>query len=456
MNRLWVRLSLAFGAIVAIGFGAVAFSAQGYFSDSNLRGVIAGQFTRPTGLRDQLADYYTRTGSWQGVETLMTGADSALFFGPSRGLSLILTDPEGRVLYSSRGRVPPRLDRRRLRQAQPIEVDGQTVGFLDLSSEFAPGNPRPDPPGAGPPDFVEQISGFLLQISLLGGLLAIVFGVAVSRWLAGPLGHLVAGTQAIARRNLRVRVAERGSAETRELARSFNGMAAALEEAEALRQNLLADVAHELRTPLTVLQGNLRAILDGVYPLEQAEIARLLAQTEHLQRLVADLRLLAQAEARQLPLQRAGVDLAGLLAETAELFRPLAREQEISLETDLPPGGVTGLVDRARLAQALQNLVQNGLAHTPAGGWVRLSLRAGGGTATLAVTDSGAGIAAADIPRIFDRFYRVDAARSRETGGAGLGLAIVRALVEAHGGSVAVESRGVGQGSRFVVHLPVE
>ena len=277
----------------------------------------------------------------------------------------------------------------------------------------------------------------------------------VSRWLSAPLTHLVDGTQAIARRDLSFRVAEQGSAEMREVSDSFNKMAAALEDAETLRGNMLNDIAHELRTPLTVLEGNLRAILDDVYPLEKAEIARLYDQTRHLHRLVDDLRLLAQAEARQLPLQRSPSDLVVLLEEVAELFSPLAGEKSISLDTSLPPSTVLAAVDRMRFAQTLQNLLTNALQHTPAGGVITLSLQATEETVTITVADNGDGIASEDISYVFDRFYRVDKNRTRYTGGVGLGLAIAQALVEAHDGKIDVASAGVGQGSTFTIRLPL-
>ncbi len=459
MNRLWVRLSLAFAAIVVVSFGTISFTARRYFSDTNLRSLVLSQLTSPAGLRDQLTEYYTSHDGWQGVEILMRGADSTLFLDDTYRIILILTDPEGGVLYATAGADrPDRLAASQLRQALPIEVAGRIVGFLDLGSgERSPRWPfPPSSPDDIPPGFVEQVSGFLLQVLLIAGGLAIVFGMLVSRWLSAPLTHLVDGTQAIAKRDLSFRVAEQGSAEMRKVANSFNEMASTLEGAETLRRNLLTDVAHELRTPLTVLEGNLRAILDNVYPLEKTEIARLYDQTRHLHRLVNDLRLLAQAEARQLPLHRSPSDLVVLLEETAELFAPLAEEKGISLHTSLPPSSVSATVDRMRLAQALQNLLTNALQHTPTGGAISLSLRAAGKTATIAVVDNGDGIAPEDIAFIFDRFYRVDEARTRNTGGVGLGLAIAQALVESHDGEIDVASAGIGQGSAFTIRLPLE
>ena len=458
MNRLWVRLSLAFAAIIVITFGTISFTARRFFNDNNLRSVALFYFERPAGLANQLEEHYASHGSWQGVSTLLEGADSALFFTAARRRILILTDPEGQVLYATAGTErPDHLETHQLQQSLPIRVEGQTVGFLDLvHQERLPGRVFSfSAPDDIPVGLAERTSAFLLQLLLLGAILAIVFGMLVSRWLSAPLIHLVSGTQAIAKGDLSFRVAEQGSAEVREVSHSFNRMAAALEDAETLRRNMLNDIAHELRTPLTVLEGNLRAILDDVYPLEKAEIARLYDQTRHLHRLVDDLRLLAQAEARQLPLQRSPSDLKVQLEEAAELFAPLADEKSVALDTSLPASSVFAAVDRMRLAQTLQNLLTNALQHTPAGGVITLSLRAEEETAAISVADSGEGIAAEDIPHVFDRFYRVDRNRTRDTGGVGLGLAIAQALVEAHDGEIDVARAGVGQGSTFTVRLPL-
>ena len=389
---------------------------------------------------------------------MLAAADSALFFKATNRTALVLTDPEGHVLYATAGTDrPSRLEASQLQTSLPISVEGRTVGFLNLIRRELPSGslltfPAPDDISSG---FAERTNKFLLQVLLIGAILAIVFGMLVSRWLSAPLTHLVDGTQAIARRDLSFRVTEQGSAEMRDVSNSFNEMAAALEDAETLRRSMLNDIAHELRTPLTILEGNLRAMLDDVYPLEKAEIARLYEQTRHLHRLVDDLRLLAQAEARQLPLQRSPSDLTVLLEEVVELFSPLAGEKNISLNTSLPRSSVFVAVDRMRLAQTLQNVLANALQHTPAGGIITLSLRAEKDMTAITVADNGDGIASENISHVFDRFYRVDKNRTRDTGGVGLGLAIAQALVEAHDGKIDVASAGVGQGSTFTIRLPL-
>ncbi len=239
-----------------------------------------------------------------------------------------------------------------------------------------------------------------------------------------------------------------------DLATAFNAMAADLQHADALRNNLMADVSHELRTPLAALEGNLRAALDHVAELSAADIAGLHGQTRHLIRLVNDLRELALAEAGQLPLEPAPTDLNGLAADVLQALDPLAAENGVVMADELPPLPAVD-ADPDRIRQVLFNLLVNALRHTPRGGRVTVGGGRAGATVTVWVADSGEGLDAGELAAVFDRFYRADRSRSRQTGGSGLGLAIVKAIVEAHGGRVAAESAGKGQGIRLVISLPV-
>ncbi len=295
----------------------------------------------------------------------------------------------------------------------------------------------------------------LITIVLTGGVLGITAGIWMSRRLSAPLESLAKGTETIGEGDLTYRVTPKGSAEMVALANAFNRMVSKLEEEAVLRQNLLADVAHELRTPLTVLQGNLRAILDDVYTLDKAEVARLYDQTRHLHRLVSDLRELAQAEAHQLPLSLQQTDLAQLAESCVAILEPIAEAEAVQLRVDYGARALIALVDRARMTQVLQNLLTNALRHTPAGGAIALRIAQTDGHALLEVADTGDGIDAEHLPHLFDRFYRTDSARDRDSGGAGLGLAIVRALVLAHHGTVTATSAGRGCGSTFTVTLPL-
>ena len=291
---------------------------------------------------------------------------------------------------------------------------------------------------------------------LIGLLTGLALSVIMSRSITRPVSQLAEAAQAIGQRNLGYRVHARGSQELVDLAQSFNRMAEDLERLETTRRNLMADVAHELRTPLSVLKGNLRALLDGVRPMGEDEVALLYEQTNHLNRLVDDLRELSLAEAHQLTLNLQPTDLGELVRETAAHFELVAREQGIELSSESGEDLAHPSLDPQRVRQVLHNLLSNAIQHTPSGGAVRLVVQRveQGGAFEIAVTDSGAGISSADLPHIFDRFYRTAEARDHDCGGTGLGLAIAKAIVGALGGDIHAESRGVAQGSTFVVRFP--
>lgn len=305
---------------------------------------------------------------------------------------------------------------------------------------------------------LERLPGVVLGMGGVIALVGIGAGIWISRTLTAPLRELEDAAQDIGQHQLSRRVSVEGSSEIRAVASAFNLMAAELEQAEQLRRNLVADVAHELRTPLSVVQGNLRAILDDVYPLEKAEVARLYDQTRHLSRLVTDLHELSQAEAHGWPLDRRPLDLVSLVETTTALFSPLAEAEDVGLHVVLPPAALMVDGDPARLVQSLQNLLANALRHTPPGGVITVSVTeenvSGGKAVQLNVADTGSGIDAQYLPYLFERLSRIDPARSRDSGGSGLGLAIVRAIIEAHGGTIQGESAGPGQGSTFTITLP--
>jgi signal transduction histidine kinase len=320
----------------------------------------------------------------------------------------------------------------------------------------------PDPPGPPPPEVVayfeenERFSANPFLVSLIVGGIAIIAGVLVSRTLASPMSDLEEAAVDIGQGDLNTRVDPRGSQEMVAVATAFNDMAAQLEQAESMRQSLLADVAHELRHPIHVLQGNLQAMQDGVYPVNDEEINRLIAQTRHLTVMVNDLHVLAQAEARQLPLHIQEIDIAGLVKEVTAVYQPLAAAREIDLHVELlgtmPPALP---VDKARIRQALQNLLENSLRHTADGGQISMTVQQQDGRLIIAVIDDGEGIAPDQLPLVFDRLYQGDPSRQRFGESTGLGLAISKALVEAHGGTITAESPGVDQGSTFLITLPM-
>ncbi len=321
-------------------------------------------------------------------------------------------------------------------------------------------NPPPAPEGdleAYKTQIENRMFNQISRTLALGALLGVVVGIILARWLVAPLHRLEEGAKAVARHEYDVRLPVEGSQEMRSVSESLNRMTGDLQRQEELRRNMLADVTHELRHPVHVLQGSLRAILDGVYPLNMQEVDRMLEQTQHLTAMVDDLHALALAEARELKMDFLPTDLALLVEQTTEAFQALTSDQGVALQVQLPSEALLALIDANRVRQALQNLIGNALHYTPSGGGITVSLeRADGLQARLCVQDSGAGIAPADLPHVFDRFYRSDTSRNRQLPGAGLGLAIAQALIQANGGSVEADSAGVGKGSRFTILLPLQ
>jgi signal transduction histidine kinase len=305
--------------------------------------------------------------------------------------------------------------------------------------------------GAG--EVVGRIRRALLLAALAAGSVGLLLSFGLSRRILRPVEALTAAARRMAAGDLEVRVDGGGQDEIGELARAFNAMAERRAAAERLRRDLVNDVAHELRSPLTNLRAHLEALEDGLLAPTPETLASLGDEVRLLGRLVDELQDLALAEAGQLALERGPVDLAGEIERAMNAARPAADELGIGLETDLPAGlpGVEG--DARRLAQVLRNLLGNALTHTPPGGRIVARARPGEGEVAVEIEDSGAGIAAEHLPHLFDRFYRADPSRSRATGGAGLGLAIVQQLVAAHGGRVWVTS-AVGEGSTFGFSLP--
>ncbi len=308
--------------------------------------------------------------------------------------------------------------------------------------------------GDGPTAALAWLSacGLVLLVPLMAGWV----GRRAFRGFAAPISRLMNAADAVAEGDLTVRVPTNGRGDFNQLALSFNRMVEEIELSDQRRRNLTADVAHELRTPLQIIQGNLEGILDGVYRADTDHIGATLDETRLLARLVEDLRVLSQAEAGQLPIEREPVDLVDLLADVVTSFSGQAELAGITVSSEITgePSELTVMADYGRLSQVLNNLVANALRHTPGGGAITLAAAATQDGVRLQVSDSGEGIPAEDLPYVFDRFWRADRSRSHAKGqGSGLGLAIARQLVQAHGGHISVASEN-GVGTTFTIQLP--
>lgn len=318
--------------------------------------------------------------------------------------------------------------------------------FLDPFVEFH--NLPPNMPQMHRPDFIFPFGlfGFLILIGV------VFFGMRNLRRMSMPLDELLEASSRVADGDFAVRVEEQGPFEVRALLREFNSMTEKLEINDKQRRAMLADISHELRSPITIMQGNLEGMIDGVYSADAERLKSLYDETRILSRLVDDLRTLALAESGSLQLKRESTDLGLLIREVISSFESQANEKKIRFEFQVDD--VEALeIDPLRIREVLTNVVANAVRYTPNEGEIKVGVTESAvpenRSVTVFVQDSGEGIQAEDLSRIFDRFYK-----SSDSGGMGLGLSIAKYLVEAHGGKIWAESEA-GQGTRVSFSLPL-
>jgi len=288
--------------------------------------------------------------------------------------------------------------------------------------------------------FLNATHRSMIWATLVSLTLAVVLSVWLTKKLLNPLFQMIGVTQKIASGDYRARVQASSRDEISQLAVSFNQMADSLQRIEQLRKTMVIDVAHELRTPLTNLRGYLEALKDEVLPPSKQTLHSLHEETLYLVKLVEDLLQLARAEAAKGALKQQRVHLQELLSQVLDFFLPKFAEKGIFTAMKMAGDAVQIMADPEKLSQVFRNLLQNAWQHTPPGGNVGISTERLPGRIKMIFANTGEGIAKEDLPFIFERFYRGDKSRSREHGGAGIGLAIVKELVEAHGGEVGAES----------------
>jgi signal transduction histidine kinase len=388
--------------------------------------------------------YYENNGSWRGAEQALRDQTES-----GEPLPFALTDEHGRTIIPNRQFSPDSIvSPQDLANGIALEVDGKRVGTILTDNLPPPRDPAEE-------EFAAQTNRALLFGALGGTAVAILLAVILARTLTRPLRELSLASQQVAEGQLRQTVPVRTQDELGELAAAFNQMSGALDEANQARRQMTADIAHDLRTPLTVLSGYLEAMQDGTLAPTPARFELMQQEIDTLNRLVTDLRTLSLADAGKLVLQPEPTAPADLLSQVQATYGRQAEQQSITLEvkcaTDLPPVNL----DPGRMRQMLGNLVSNALRYTPAGGSITLAAQITANRLQITVIDTGPGIPAADLPHIFNRFYRGDKARSDESSGSGLGLAIAKSLVNAHGGTITADSPiANGHGTRFTITIP--
>jgi len=392
-----------------------------------------------------LEGYYLASGNWQGVETAfdsMPELDS---------MSTLLLDEEQRIILDQRLdsasdplstlSVGDVYDIQNKDVVFNLSANDKTIGYLVLT----------------PFSFSQRFSfarAIVFPVGVISSLLAtflVIVANLLMRRFVNPLADVIYAANAVTAGKLDTRIATEGPQDLRTLSESFNVMASSLERNDRERRDMLADIAHELRTPLSVIRGRLEGIIDGIYTENGPQVSTALEQTYLLERLVDDLRLLTLAEKRQLVFDKTNVNVGNLIDSVLELLSAQAKEKQISLAFAEQSGDLTAHLDPQRLEQVLSNLVGNALRYVPEGGRVWVTAHKTDDGLQVTVNDNGTGVPEADLPFIFDRFWRKEKSRSRASGGTGLGLAISKQLIEAQGGEIS--ARNLPEGGLQIILL---
>ncbi len=464
-TSITLKLALAFIAVSLLTGLALAFFVRSLISENFERYVLDQQAEAKLIL---VEDFYAQNGNWNGVDQVLSSAPGVMAGrgsgrGQGQGGNQIqpgvqagprtfgLADADGVVLIGLEELYPTgsRLTQQQLDSGVPVLYDGVLVGTL-LSSRLLNYSGLEQ-------NFLDQVNRGLLWTLSAAVLAVSLLSLLVSGTLTRPIKALTTASRNLAEGKRTQLVEVSSSDELGELGESFNRMSLEIENAERLRKQMTADVAHDLRTPLTVIGGYVEAARDGALELTPERLDVLGLEITRLNRLVSDLRTMSQSDSGELLISREAVNPAHLLTKVSEVFRLQAEQKGISLKVEAAEGLPALFGDEGRLMQVLENLVANAIRHTPTGGEITLKVSEETKNHALlfSVADSGEGIPAEELPLIFERFHRVDKSRHADSNQSGLGLAIARAIVEAHGGKIWAES-APDTGTTISFQLPLD
>ena len=464
-----LRSRILASIVVVIVLTVLITVGVGYYTTEARLGVFVDQIGDDEALQlaRNLSREYTAAGGWETVDRPLSEAGYIYAEGPREERSedgdeghfellhqdpvrVVIADLDGRVLKDNLFQLPP--------GAVAPELDGHRETVFDLSTDQPVGHVYVD---VNHELLSGESHGFLntlLAITLIAALLTAGLATLLAAWLSkritAPVLALTEATQAIAQ-GATTELPVSSSDELGRMSAAFNRMTSTLESQRDLRKRLINDLSHELNTPLSVIQLEAKGLRDGLQTPENAS-DHIIQEVDRLRGLVTDLNWLAETDHGELrlSLQRSSVD--ELLAAELDRWRPQCQAQEIELSLQVSPDLPSIELDRMRMSQALGNIVSNAIHATEAGGNIELRAELSSNEQlAISITDDGVGIHAADLPRVFDRFYRTDESHGRASGRTGLGLAIARAIVEAHGGTVAATSHGPSQGATVTIHLPL-
>ncbi len=434
-NTLGLRLTLAF---LGVALAAVALLAilTAVFSAADVSSLVSSQRADLTGaIATAAGDSWSQQQAWAGANLR-----PVLDLAAHSGVQVRIADAAGRTVATTPRFAPTASPS----SIAPVLAGGQRVGTAEVSLTAA---------GLGGADSVLRTALLraIAGTSGLAALVALVAGLAVARRITRPVARLITVTRAMASGDRSARAGKiKAPGELRELAAAFDHMADTLDHEDQIRRDLVASVAHELRTPVAVLQAGHEALLDGVTAPTPQELGSLHDEVLRLARMIDDLQTMAAADAAALHLTRERHDLAEVAGAAADSLARQFEMAEVALERRLAP--VPVLADERWMHQVVANLLGNALKFTPAGGMVTISTAQRGRDAVLEVADTGVGIPADELPRIFERFWRGQA--GAQTSGSGIGLAIAAELASAHGGMLTADSQP-GHGARLTLTLPL-
>ncbi|OQB24748.1 MAG: Signal transduction histidine-protein kinase BaeS [Firmicutes bacterium ADurb.Bin182] len=458
---LGVKLTASFLVVTSFWFAAFGVLANLVLERQFRKYVIEDQERKNGELVNLLQSRYKSLSGWNESDLESIGVSML-----SEGLILRVRDAKGNMLWDAMahnmGFCTAMLEdmAKNMQRIRP----GFKGGYTERSYTLSSGNAvigSVDIGFYGPYYYSDSDVRYLRALNVLlvwtaaaCALFAMLLGAGMARRLTTPIGHVIKAAKKIAKGEYADRIREKsGTVEISELTGSINLLAESLERQEIIRKRLTGDIAHELRTPLATLQSHLEAMIDGVWEPDKERLASLHEETLRLNKLTYDLEKLARYDSEKMILEKKGFDLAQLIKRIVTNFQSVFLADGISLKYFTEPLEITA--DEDKISQVLVNLIANAQKFTGRGGEVKITLTKKEETAEVSVSDTGQGISEKDLPYIFERFYRADPSRSRTTGRSGIGLAIAKAIVLAHKGSITVKSEE-GRGTVFTVELPIK
>jgi signal transduction histidine kinase len=446
MRSIAFKLVLAFIGVSLISILLVVLFTR-WRSREEFRSFLIDQ-NRPS-IVVAFSDYYRSHGSWAGISSAKLAPMQPAMPPPQidKGPFTLVDSQTDQVMLAGEGyqtgvTIPPS----NITNGIPIQADNKTVGILLINRPVY----RISQPGSL---YLDRINLQILLAGLTAIVLALFLAIILSRTLTRPIRELTAATQIVSEGNLAHQVPVRSRDELGQLATSFNHMSADLVRSLNLRRQMTADIAHELRTPISIILGHTEAVHDGVLPASNETFEIIREQAERLEHLVEDLRTLSMADAGELKLVVRPYPPEKLLQDTKKAYSHQAKQKKILLsiksESDLPELEM----DPQRMKEVFGNILDNALRYTPQGGQIVLSAKVVDDSVEMRVQDSGPGVAAEEIDKIFDRFYRTEISRTRDKGGSGLGFAIAKSIVEKHTGRIWAESLP-GKGLTVIMRIP--